>query len=331
MLGCILLSIAATPAIAQTSLSGFTKGEAFDEQIKTYNFDPDVRVLINAPAADQFDPDKPIRLIVFALPNGNTIEMTEGRKLTEGMDWHFDIQHIGAQIRRLREILPEYNWVVAYLEAGGLSWPRWRQTHDDAGSHLLRLLDDVRSQFGDRPLDVELTSHSGGGSLIFGIINQLDAIPDWINRIVFLDSNYGYSNEEPHTQKLLDWLKRDAQQNNRTGPRLCVIAYDDRNIELDGKRVIGPTGGTYRRTLEMVERFSRDVSLSEFNVDEYRRWRGLDNRLELIVLNNPENKILHTVMVERNGLIHALTFGTNDENRAGVFWAPRAYEKWIQE
>jgi len=33
--------------------------------------------------------------------------------------------------------------------------------------------------------------------------------------------------------------------------RLVVIAYDDRNITLDGKPVVGPTGGTYRATERM--------------------------------------------------------------------------------
>ncbi|NTU95015.1 MAG: hypothetical protein HGA52_03095, partial [Bacteroidales bacterium] len=35
---------------------------------------PDSRVVVNAPAADFINFRKPVRLILFALPNGNSIE-----------------------------------------------------------------------------------------------------------------------------------------------------------------------------------------------------------------------------------------------------------------
>jgi hypothetical protein len=46
---------------------------------------------------------------------------------------------------------------------------------------------------------------------------------------------------------------------------------------------------------------------------------------------NPQNKILHTVLVgEMNGLVHAATLGTSNEETWGKFGGPRAYTKWLQ-
>ncbi len=75
----------------------------------------EARIVTNTPA--EFDPAKPTLLIIYALPNGSTIEMTMGAKLEPGMDWHYDIQHIAAQARKLRQIDHERNIVVAYVEA----------------------------------------------------------------------------------------------------------------------------------------------------------------------------------------------------------------------
>ena len=54
-----------------------------------------------------FDQQKPTHLVVYTLPNGNTIEQTAGAKLVEAMDWHFDIQHIAAQTRLLAKLQPD--------------------------------------------------------------------------------------------------------------------------------------------------------------------------------------------------------------------------------
>ena len=54
-----------------------------------------------------------MELVVYALPNGNTLEQTLGRKLRNGDDWHFDIQHIAAQTRFLRGAIADRALVVA--------------------------------------------------------------------------------------------------------------------------------------------------------------------------------------------------------------------------
>ena len=86
-----------------TRLPGFSTSLYFDEQVVTFKFYPDIRIHINAAAVDSFDVSKPVGLALYALPNGNTIEQTVGKILEPGDDWHYDIQHIGAQTRFLRQ------------------------------------------------------------------------------------------------------------------------------------------------------------------------------------------------------------------------------------
>lgn len=319
----VILSAVMSTVRAQTELDGFERSPHFAEQVRSFSVDPEIQVHINAPAADRYDSRKPVRLLLFALPNGNTIEQTVGKKLQPGMDWHFDIQHIGAQVRWLRESIDDSNLVVAYLANDKLSWPAWRRAHENPGEIILQLIKRLRDEFGNADTSIELASHSGGGILIFALMDHLDSIPDWITRIVFLDSNYGYRDDSDHAAKLTRWLKE-------VDGRLFVAAYDDREVTYNGKRIVGPNGGTYRRTSEMVDRLCRDQKAAESETKDYRRVRCFDNHAEFILLHNPDKKILHTVMVEHNGLIHALTFDTGLVGKAGVFFGDRAYEEWIQ-
>ena len=69
-------------------------------------------------------PHRQARLLIFyALPNGNTIEQTIGKAIKPGDDWHFDIQHIGAQLAFLAGEDHDRQLVVAYLENNLKSWP----------------------------------------------------------------------------------------------------------------------------------------------------------------------------------------------------------------
>src|SRR5436190_3002729 len=104
------LALCLFASIALADATEFQPSPFFNEQIKELRFD-DARVLINAPG--ELDPNRPTLLILYALPNGNTIEQTIGCKEREGLDWHFYIQHIGAQIRFLRDLDRSRNIVVA--------------------------------------------------------------------------------------------------------------------------------------------------------------------------------------------------------------------------
>jgi hypothetical protein len=321
----LLRNTTLTPRYPPVQLAGFETQPFFNEQIRTYIFEPGVRVHINAPGPERFNPDQQTRLILYALPNGNTIEQTIGKKVVEGVDWHFGIQHIGAQTRRLREIIKDQNIVIAYLEAEGKSWPQWREKHPDNGKLIKAVIASITDQLPVTNVTIHLSGHSGGGSFIFGYINAVEHIPDTITRISFLDSDYGYSDEERHGDKIIEWLNRSPHH------YLSVICYDDRNIKLNGKLVVGPQGGTYRKTLKMVERIQKDINLTETTDDDLIRYRGMNGHIDIIIHTNPKNLILHTVLVgDMNGFIHAMTSGTSYENIAGIFNGPLAYEKWIQ-
>src|SRR5687768_18186132 len=94
----LLLSLLILASVTRAEpIAGFEQGGFLGEQQKTWKTDDGVRILLNA--AGNFDPARPTNLILFALPNGNTIEWTMGARLEPGMDWHYDIQHIAAQVR----------------------------------------------------------------------------------------------------------------------------------------------------------------------------------------------------------------------------------------
>lgn len=304
-------------------LPGLHCGPWFAEQVCEQWIEGDVRAVIKV--AGEFDPKRPTRLVVYATPNGNTIEQTFGCGPAAGLDWHFDIQHVAAQIRRLRESTPGENVVLACIEADGLSWPAWRKKHTDSAGRSRRVIDWLRGRLPGVEPRVTLTGHSGGGSFVFAFIDAAETIPKFVERIAFLDSNFSYSDAAGHGDKLLAWLRADA------GRRLSVIAYDDRKMTLNGKLVVGPDGGTYRATQRMLARFGRDVTLNETQAGDFLNHSGLGGRIAVRVHSNPKNAILHTALVgEMNGLLQVLTEGEAKARAWGVFGGPRAYTKWVQ-
>ena len=304
----------------------FSLSPWFGELVRTESAEPAARIHVNAPGADDEGNSnkRPTRVMIYALPNGNTIEQTLGCKMTPGLDWHYDIQHVAAQVRLLRAINPAERLVLVCAEAGGLSWPTWRGSRTDGNARIGQFLDDWRRRFGGADARVTLTGHSGGGSFIFGVIEAADDIPATIDRIAILDANYAFDHAK-HGAKLARWLEGDPRR------RLIVIAYDDRNIMLDGKRVVGPDGGTYRATERMVQSLGPEFNLLKTESPPWIEWTGLGGRIHFYIHTNPQNKILHTALVgDMNGLAHAQTLGTTQEGTWGGFGGPRAYEKWIQ-
>ena len=102
--------------------------------------------------------------------------------------------------------------------------------------------------------------------------------------------------------------------------RLIVLAYDDREITFDGKKVVGPDGGTFRATGRMREALRGRFELTEMETPTFKETIGLDGRIHFYVHPNPANKILHTALVgEMNGVVHAGTLGTPQEETWGAF------------
>lgn len=322
MTALAVLAIGCTGHAAEL-MPGFKKGQFWGEQLRDTITGQGIHIHVNAP--ETMDAAKPTTVIFYATPNGNSIAQTLGCQMVDGLDWHYDIQHIAAQTRRLREVSPEENIVLVCIEAEGKSWPAWRAKHPDNAALIRAMVEDSIKGLPGKSVSVLITGHSGGGSMIFGFINSADAIPPWVKRIAWLDANYSYSDDDKHGDKLIAWLNGDPTRN------LVVICYDDRNIMLDGKLVVGPTGGTYRATERMRDRFAKDIKLEHTESGDVDRYTGLGGRVTFIVHRNPQNKILHTVLVgEMNGYLEAMTLNTPVHSKWGAFGTPRAYTKWIQ-
>jgi hypothetical protein len=316
------VSTALTQVMRAPRLEQFESSRFFNERVIFFTNQAGVRVHINAPGPNEFDRNKKLLLIFYALPNGNTIEQTVGKSLKAGDDWHYDIQHIGAQTRFLRERLPENRLVVAYLENNLKSWPAWRrQNGDQAFPALVATVKDI---FASDNVEVVLNGHSGGGSFIFGFINALQAVPDDVVRIAFLDSNYGYDRGAGHDQKLTKWLKASPRN------ALCVLAYNDAVALLDGKTFVSAAGGTWGRSHAMQHDLAEEFSFTTRTNAGLESWVALNGRIQFLLKENPDKKILHTIQVERNGFIHSLVSGTENENKGYDYLGARAYGKWIQ-
>ncbi|MGA9451745.1 MAG: hypothetical protein WBW41_10450 [Verrucomicrobiia bacterium] len=299
----------------------FSASTNFGEMIREIRLAEEVRILINAPAPESFATNKPVLLVFYALPNGNTIEQTVGKTLKPGDDWHFDIQHIGAQTRWLRSVITNRTIVVAYLEAGAKNWPAWRKTHDDRV--IVDIFDGVRGIFSSNRTEVVLASHSGGGSLIFGYLNAVKKIPDDVRRITFLDSDYDYDSKL-HADKIKSWLAASDQSH------LCVLAYQDYLALLNGKPFVTGQGGTWARSHAMLDDLGAQFQFTSRTNNGLETFSALAGRIQFLLKENPERKILHTVQVERNGFIQALLSGTADEDKGYEYFGGRAYSKWIQ-
>lgn len=299
----------------------FLASSNYGEWTREIKLPDEVRILVNAPAQASFATNKPALLVFYALPNGNSIEQTVGKKLQAADDWHSDIQHIGAQTRWLRNVVTNKTIVVAYLEASMRSWPAWRKKHGD--QRIAEILDGVRGIFSGSKTEVVLASHSGGGSLIFGYMNAVQKIPSDVKRIAFLDSDYGYDSKL-HAEKIKSWLAASGENH------LCVIAYQDYLALLNGKSFVSENGGTWGRSHAMLDDLGGPFRFTSRTNGGLEFFSTRDRQVEFLLKENPERKIFHTVQVERNGFIQALLAGTADEGKGYEYFGERAYTNWIQ-
>ncbi|HEX5472536.1 MAG TPA: hypothetical protein VFW73_11650, partial [Lacipirellulaceae bacterium] len=320
----LLIAFAQWVSYAVGATPRWTRSAEFPETSFTATIEAGIRIHVNAPLDDKGRPAKATRLIIYALPAGNTIEQTLGCKMKRGLDWHYDIQHIAAQTRLLRSLASKERIVLICAEAPKRFWPYYRRTEPDANHKIARLVAAWRQEFAGEDAKVLLAGHSAGGSFMFGLIEGVDDIPAYIDRIAFLDANYSFD-AAMHAAKIDHWLKGGDSR------RLIVIAYDDREITFDGKKVVGPTGGTYRATGRMRDSLKKVFPLTEKSDPPFKEWIGLRGRIRFYVHPNPENKILHTALVgDMNGFLQFATLGTPYEKEWGKFGGPRAFSKWIQ-
>jgi hypothetical protein len=242
------------------------------------------------------------------------------RRLKDSVGWRYDIQHIAAQTRALRSMgMPQA--IVVYLEANTKSWPEWRRVrgYEAANARIGQMVERLRASFPGDSVVVTLSGHSGGGSFMFGFIEGQPSIPDWLERIAFLDAVYNF--EPKHTMKFADWLHRDTRHT------LVSLAYDDREIVLDGKKVVADDGGTFRATRRMIDNLGKSFALVQDTVNEFIRYRA--PQIELLVHPNPNNRILHTEMIgEMNGYMYALLTGRKADAK-DLLRPKRAYSSFV--
>ncbi|NWF88027.1 MAG: hypothetical protein HXY50_01040 [Ignavibacteriaceae bacterium] len=321
----LCISVSAQYSINSNVFGQFITSQHFGERILNLRFEPEISVQINAPSKENYDSTKKSLLIFYALPNGNSIEWTIGKESKPGDDWHFDIQHIGAQTRFLREYYKEANIIIAYLLTDSKSWPAWRRKTADADLIIKSIVNSAANLFNPLEIKLVLSGHSGGGSFIFGFLNSVKKIPEIVERITFLDSNYGYEDSLKHGDKIIDWLK-DSEDHF-----LSVIAYDDRDVKINGKNVVSPTGGTYYRSKLMKARLEKDFQFADESDSSFTIYKALNGRVQFNLKENPNAEIFHTVLVERNGFIQSILSGTEYEGKKYKFWGERCYEQWIGE
>ena len=295
----------------------------FPETNKRFRYHDDVIVTINAPGEEGGVAKKEQLLIFFALPNGNSTAWTFGKVKAPSDDWHFDIQHIGAQTRFLRAMMSDRDIIMVYLEAADKGWPQWRAKHADNPALIHALVDTVASLYQNRRTGIMLSGHSGGGSLMFGFLNGVDSIPANISRIAFLDADYSYDDSLLHGDKLVWWLRSNS------GHALTVLAYNDSIALLDGKPFVSATGGTWYRTKKMLHRLQQDFLFTVDSLGGIERYRALDGRITIWLKENPERSIYHTVQVEKNGFIESACAGTVFEGRGYAYYGERAYSSFI--
>lgn len=325
----VLLSDEALPRAGDLRTPSVTSGiserrlqvAGTSEREMEFRLEPEVRVVVNAPLPNASAKQKPVHLVVFALPNGNTIEQTIGKQPKPGDDWHFNIQHIGAQTRWLRAHETNVTLVVAYFEASGLSWPNWKRKHGI--EKLPGFVDKVCALFPGQEITLTLNGHSGGGSFIFGYLDAHERVPAAVERIAFLDSNYGYDDAKKHADKLLAWLNASPRS------QLCVLAYHDSYALLNGKTFVSATGGTWGRSHAMKADIAKSLTFESATKDGLQTHTALAGRVVFLLKENPERKILHTVQVERNGFIHSMLTGTPAQSRGYDYLGERAYERLI--
>jgi hypothetical protein len=286
------------------------------DRTTTMKLEPSVRVVLKSPL--WLDPKQPVHLAVFATPNGGTAEQAIGRTMVPGQDWQYHIQNIGAQTHWLRDHAGLKNLVVAYVEPEGKSWPAWKGKFDPQSKLIPGLVDRISARYAGQEVRITLTGHSGGGSFIFGYLDAVPEIPANLERIAFLDSNYHWKSDL-HAAKVTTWL------NSSLDHKLCVIAYEDCVALLNGKTFVSQSGGTWGRSLCMLEDLKSTFPLERNDDDTFIQATSAHGQIQFLLRKNPEKKILHSVLVERNGFIHGLLSGTKSVGQGYQYFGERAY------
>lgn len=295
-----------------------------EQDTLTHQFNFDVRAVITVSRqSDHYTLQEAPLLVYFALPNGNTIEQTMGRTPPSEQEWRYGIQHIDAQTRWLRENAGLKNLITVYLETKQKSWPAWKKEHIGNYKEYIRAIDStVKALIGVKNYRVCLNGHSGGGRFIFSYIDAFEGVPADVERIAFLDSNYGY--ELIYKEPLMQFTRRP-------GRVLTVFAYNDSVALLKGERIVSDTGGTWHRSNMMLKDFSEIYTFSKGGDDDVIRYISAERNVFFFLKNNPDRGIYHTQQVALNGFIHSMLAGTPLSESGYRYYGEQVYKDLIRE
>jgi hypothetical protein len=313
------------PILAAAQITALARQLQTETTIQIHNPVNKTITWINLPdSLQRLNPSKKLLLIFYALPNGNSIEWTMGKTMVAGDDWHFDIQHIAAQTRYIREVMKDRLVVVAYMANELKSWPAWKRQQPNGPAEIKRMVDSIAGMFSPFRTELALNSHSGGGSFLFGYLDAAPSLPRELSRIAFIDSDYGYE-DSLHTRKLAQWLGASRKHH------LTVLAYNDSVVIYNGKPLVSPTGGTWYRTQLMQQKLAASFRFTKSADSSFINYSALSNRIDIHLKTNQEGKIYHTEQVAKNGFIHTILSGTRYEKKAGYqYWGERVYGDFIK-
>jgi hypothetical protein len=262
------------------------------------------------------------KIIIYALPNGNTIPWTRGRKMEPGMDWHFDLQHIDAQTEYLRHLYPKQNIIIAYTMSDKMSFPLWTKEQKNSKLEAKKFVEFVLAKYKAYKPKISLSCHGGGGSFLFDIINAYPKIPRYIERIVFLDAVYNYE-DSLHTDKLVKWIKN--------GGILNVTSYRDNMVIYHGKSIVSLSGGTGCCSEWIAKNLSKRLNLTYSKDKDFEYYFDQQGKVFIYIKNNPNGNIYHTILVYRNGFINSMLCGTSNFTNKYVCWSENvAYKQYIK-
>ena len=101
-------------------------------------------------AQEQMNPSSRISGKAIKLPGFVTSpyfeEQVIGKMPAEGDDWHYHIQHIGAQTRYISASDPECNFITVYLEADTKSWGSWRKAEPTRDQKIKETVEYILSR-----------------------------------------------------------------------------------------------------------------------------------------------------------------------------------------
>jgi hypothetical protein len=152
----------------------------------------------------------------------------------------------------------------------------------------------------------------------------MSEIPSSVEKIVFLDSNYGYV-DSLHKNKISRWLSSGKNK------QLMILAYNDSIVIFNGKPLVSATGGTWYRSKLMQRDLEEKFNFKKNADTSFINYRALKGRVRIHLKENPRGLIYHTVQVEKNGFIYSMLYNTKYEGRKKFkYFGERVYGEFIE-